>query len=151
MALGMLLKKSGARSRVLCGTDAVRLEFYPSYRAMARAVEKNGVAAPLPMMLFANLLLVACELGFVFAPWPVAAAVALVAAGTSGALARWNGLPVWPALFPPAGMALLAAAMVRSGLLAFFRGGVKWRGTFYSSKVVRAGARLGLVPSGKPD
>jgi cellulose synthase/poly-beta-1,6-N-acetylglucosamine synthase-like glycosyltransferase len=149
MALGMMLKRSGARSKMLHGADAVRLEFYPSYRAMARAVEKNGVAAPFWVMAPTNVLLVWLEAGFLGLPLPFAAAAFALAAGTSLVLGRWSRLPAWPALFPPLGMALLAAAMLRSATLALVRGGVMWRGTFYPTRAVREGNRLGIVPDAK--
>lgn len=145
MALGMMLKRSGARSRIFSGLRSVSLEFYPSFAAMARAVEKNGVAAPFPVMFFANALLVFMEGAFLLGPWPIAAATWGVTAVVSAALGRWCGLPLWPALFAPVGMLLLAVAMMRSALLALVRGGVKWRGTFYPTKVVRAGGRIGFV------
>jgi hypothetical protein len=149
MALGVMLKRSGARSKMLSGADDVRLQFYPSYLAMARAVEKNGVAAPFYVMAPTNLLLVWLEAGFLALPLPFAAAVFALAVGTSFVLGRWSRLPAWPALFPPAGMALLAIAMMRSAVLALVRGGVVWRGTFYATKTVRAGGRIGLVPEAK--
>jgi Glycosyl transferase family 2 len=146
MALGVMLKRSGARSRIFSGLRTVSLEFYPSYGAMARAVEKNGVAAPFGVMVFANAFLVFIESGFLLGPWPPAAAVWGLSVVVSAGLGRWSGLPLWPALFAPVGMLLLAVAMMRSAVLALVRGGVRWRGTFYPTKVVRAGGRIGFTP-----
>jgi cellulose synthase/poly-beta-1,6-N-acetylglucosamine synthase-like glycosyltransferase len=150
-ALGMMLKRSGARPAVLEGRTAVSLEFYPSFRALSRALEKNGASAPFPVNFFGNLLLVILECGLLAglasghpplmllaaAAWAVAAAVTL-------GLCRWLGLSRWPALLPFFGIVLLAGVMIRSGVLALVRGGAVWRGTFYPTAVVRAGQRLKL-------
>ena len=143
-ALGIMLKRAGAAQRVLIGRHAVSLRFYPSFGAMARALEKNGAAAPLPLALLGLGVLVLAELGWVTAlgSW-VGWAVFVLAAGTEFAAARWLGNPRWPALFPGVGMLLLAAVMARSAALAFHRGGVRWRGTYYSAAELRAGRRVG--------
>lgn len=44
--------------------EAVSLEFYPSYRVMARALEKNGAMAPAGVMLLGAALLSTLELGY---------------------------------------------------------------------------------------
>lgn len=149
MALGVMLKRFGARSRVLIGQGTIELAFYPSFWAMARAVEKNGAAAPLPVLVFGNLAVLAAECGFIVGPAPLAFSVGVIAALVSGRLARWLGLPWWPTVFPAFGMALLGGAMIRSGVLATVRGGVRWRDTFYTLKEIRAGHRLGALPSTK--
>jgi hypothetical protein len=149
-ALGVMLKRSGARQALLNGRDAVSLEFYPSVGALTRALEKNGATAPFPVFLFGNLLLVGllCGLlaGFASGEGPLV----LLAAGTwvlggavTFALCRWLGLARAPALVPFAGVLPLAWAMVRSSALALVRGGVLWRGTFYPTSVVHAGQRVG--------
>ncbi|MCI0571976.1 MAG: glycosyltransferase, partial [Myxococcaceae bacterium] len=152
-ALGVMLKRSGARQAVLNGREAVSLEFYPSYRAMVRALEKNGASAPLSALLFGLPLLVALEwapLAGVLSGRPGLIALGLGAWASGGVVTarflRWLGMPRWPALLPPLGVLPLTWAMFRSGVLALVRGGVLWRGTFYPTRVVRAGARLG--PSG---
>lgn len=149
MALGMLMKRHGFASRVLNGRDALSLDFYPSYVALARAVEKNGAAAPFPILVLANVSLVVLETGFLAGP-PAARLVGLVLSLIASLRAcTWLGLPRWPCFIPGAGMALLNAAMVRSAVLCLFRGGVLWRGTLYPTAEVRAGNRLGLTPSAK--
>lgn len=144
LALGQMLKRAGAAQRVLLGKEAVTLRFYPSFEAMARALEKNGATAPLPLTLLALSALVLVELGWVtgLGSW-LGWAVYALAAGTEFAVARWLGNPRWPALLPGVGMLLLAGVLARSAVLAFHRGGVRWRGTHYSTAEVRAGRRLG--------
>lgn len=148
-ALGMLLKHSGARQRCVIAQEAVSLEFYPSYRVMAQALEKNGAQAPAGMILLGLMLMLVLELGYVSALVSSDHRVQLcgliswlVAVGTQLGICRWLRLPRWPAAVPGLGMLPLAVALARSALLAWRRGGVRWRGTFYPTAVVRAGARI---------
>jgi hypothetical protein len=150
VALGVMLKRSGARQAVLNGRSAVSLEFYPSFRALTRALEKNGAAAPFPVLLAGCLLLVTLEMGLLagvasgHGPLMLLGAGAWAVGGVATlSLSRWLGLPRWPALLPFLGVLPLAGVMVRSGLLALVRGGVVWRGTYYPTSVIRAGMRLG--------
>lgn len=148
-ALGMLLKHAGARQRAVIAQEAVSLEFYPSYQAMARALEKNGAMAPAPLILLGLALMLIFELGYVGALFSVDPRAQLLgfvtwllAACTQLGIGRWLRLPRWPAAMPGLGMLPLAVAISRSALLAWKRGGVKWRGTFYPTHLVRAGARI---------
>ena len=145
-ALGLMLKRHGARQRVVIAQEAISLQFYPSYPAMARALEKNGAQLPLVPMIFGLSLLVALEggwlAGLATSWWPLALGVGGLAAVTGMISARWLRNSVGPALFPVVGTVLIAAVMLRSGFLAWRRGGVVWRGTFYSAAAVRAGKRL---------
>ncbi|MBL8957318.1 MAG: glycosyltransferase [Myxococcaceae bacterium] len=149
MALGVMLKRAGFASRVLNGRDHLSLDFYASYGAMARAVEKNGASAPFPVLVLVNVALVACELGFFAGPAPVVLAGFALSSFAALRVSAWLGLPRWPSLVAGAGMVLLGVAMVRSAVLCLVRGGVLWRGTLYPTAEVRAGNRLGVVPSAK--
>lgn len=145
MALGVMLKRGGARQRAVVAREAVSLEFYPSLAAMTRALEKNGASAPMPLVVLGCLLLVVLELGWLAGPsLPAVGLAGAVAALTQLGVCAWLGLPRWPALLPGLGVLPLAWAMIRSSALALVRGGVRWRGTFYPTAVVRAGMRLGV-------
>jgi hypothetical protein len=149
IALGVMLKRCGARQAVLNGRDEVSLEFYPSYGALLRALEKNGASVPFASLFFGSLLLVLLECGplvglFSGHPPLMLLGVATWGLGTALTLAfcRWLGNARWPALVPVLGILPFAWAGTRSGVLALVRGGVLWRGTFYSKAAVRAGLRL---------
>jgi cellulose synthase/poly-beta-1,6-N-acetylglucosamine synthase-like glycosyltransferase len=151
VALGVMLKRSGARQAVLNGRSEVSLEFYPSLRALTRALEKNGASVPFPVLFFGNLFLVVLECGLLAGVLSGHGPLRLLAVGTwavaSGVtlgLSRWLGFPRWPAWIPFLGVLPLAWAMVRSGVLALVRGGVLWRGTYYPTSTVRAGSRMRL-------
>jgi hypothetical protein len=151
MALGVLLKRAGARQRVVMAQGCVSLEFYPSYRAMERALEKNGATAPAGLLLLGLTCVGLVELGYLGALletdslWRFTGlGTWLLAVALQVGLCRWVRLPAWPAVLPGLGILPLATAMARSSLLAWRRGGVTWRGTFYPTAAVRAGSRLRL-------
>jgi hypothetical protein len=147
VALGQMMKASGARCDVLLGHDQVHLEFYPTFGAMMRAVEKNGASAPAPLLLLGGGILLTAELGF-FAGfalggvWPWAAASVLVGSVPLALfVSRWLKTPAGPSVTPWLGAVPFVFVLVRSTLLAVMRGGIVWRGTFYSTKTIAAGRR----------
>jgi hypothetical protein len=60
------------------------------------------------------------------------------ATGMYSISSRVSRLPLWCAAFLPVGAAVVAYAMVRSALVTLIRGGVTWRGTFYSLEELRS-------------
>jgi hypothetical protein len=149
VALGQMLKRSGARCAVANGRGDLALHFYRSLGEMARGMEKGGARWPFPAVCAAMIALLALELG----PWlalatPHGGTRALGAVGValliaaSVAVARWMRHPLLPALVAPLGVVLLAGMMIRASALALARGGVSWRGTFYRTKDLRAGSRF---------
>jgi hypothetical protein len=153
VALAQMLKLSGARTRVVNAAEHVSLQHYTSLRETAHGLEKNACALMgfrLPWLLLFISALLWLELGPFLAllagPAPsvrfLGAAALLAGAGTHLALARWARVRPGPALLFPVGAVLLAAMVVRSGLLGWWRGGVRWRDTFYPLELLRAGSRL---------
>lgn len=155
VALGALLKQSGARCRFYAGREDVHLVFLDSLRAAMRSIDKGG--GLLGFSLFRSLLMaigpVALDLGI-----PVAAIAAggtaaifgldalFLATITHVLLARHLRLPIAGALAWPIGQVLNAALTLRAGLRAWKHQGIYWRDTFYSREVIEAGRRL-QVPS----
>lgn len=155
VGLGLMLHRAGARGGFAAAFHEVNVRWYPSVGALVRGLEKNLFAGARYSLtrLFAGLLGIAALL-----PAPVAALVirgvpGLWSAGAAAALSliavalvlkiRYR-LPLLPALLSPAGTAVLAAAMLRSGILCSLRGGIVWRGTFYPLRDLRRGQRLTL-------
>ena len=80
----------------------------------------------------------------VAAPWVhplgwVAFAGALSAIVPGLALARRDGAPRAAALLVPLARVLLPLALLRSTVLTLVRGGIRWRGTHYPLRALRAG------------
>ncbi len=154
VALGLMLKRWGARAAVAHGAGHVSLSWYASIAEMARGLEKNSFAflgCSLPRVLVAVAVMLALDAA------PMAAiamgrppalvllgAVALVAGlTTAGLAARWARRGVLAALLYPVGTLLLAGIILRAGVLGAMRGGVYWRGRFHSVEELRAGSRIG--------
>ena len=153
IALGQMLKRSGARASVARGDGAVSLDFYRSAGELIRGIEKNGFAtlgsfnyAQLAAMVLGFLVIECAPLGAVAAfghPLVQVSGLAILALalGLCAWTARLYGRRMAPALLYPVGLALLMAGEVRSGWLAARQGGVTWRGTLYPLDQLRAGMR----------
>jgi hypothetical protein len=165
VALGQMLKHSGARSVAVNGRRAVSLQFYESVPHMARHVEKAaGLAAVGPLMLFASSItlwvlevssFLALAVALAYSAWAVAATAAglsLAAMGISALAAHTMAQPLLPALLIPLGATVSTALTARAAVLAQLRGGIYWRGTFHSLEQLRGGARfkLGAVGGAPP-
>lgn len=154
VALGLLLKRSGARCGVIHAAGAISLPLYPTLADLARSMEKSGFAI-LGRYSFARTAATALISPLIelaplaallsFGPgWLLALGVVTWAtAFGAGRLAdRWLGRPLRDTLLAPAGSLLLAGLILRSGWIGWRRGGIRWRGTFYPAERLRAGMRV---------
>ncbi|MBI3203596.1 MAG: glycosyltransferase [Myxococcales bacterium] len=155
VALGQMMKRHGARSAVLDGSDGVRLHFYRSLGEMMRGLEKNGyavfgglrplrLAAMVTVMVGLELVpLIALAVGS--PSLRIAGAVMVATLALCQALvARAGRRPLSSALIPAVGVTTLVVFAVRSAILVHARGGVVWRGTLYPLAELRAGRRFEL-------
>jgi glycosyltransferase involved in cell wall biosynthesis len=149
VALGVLLKRHGARQSVAQGTGMVKVLFYPSLKAAAIGSERPVFTDlgnfSLARLLLTGVALLAMELspfaGFLPAriPWLAwfAAGFSLLAFSTSFVTARWWHRPFLPSFCYPLGSLLHDWFIIRAGVLGWRRGGVYWRGTFYRTELLR--------------
>jgi len=141
MKLGKIIKKDGFRQGMLLGRGMMHVEWYPSVMEAVRGLEKNAYAgldySPLKLVgasLAAFLLFVWPFVALFFPSLPgrplyLAALILLCAIYLYSA--RIHALPAkYLAGFPPATI-LLIYILWRSAVLAYWRGGVVWRDTFY--------------------
>lgn len=153
LGLGMMLKRSGARSALVNGTGLVGLYWYRSLAQMASGAEKAFASVArcrIWRLLAACGLLAAWELAPVVALIPLGhwglrlAGLAMIAAGTISVvvLHRWANRPILPGLCAPLALPVNVALLLRAGWLGLIRGGVLWRGTLYPSKILREGSRV---------
>jgi hypothetical protein len=152
LALGQMLKASGARSAVVNGRGLVILTYHRSLGEMARSSEK--AAALFDYRLWPALCwtvsLTALELGpflaALLAPVPLARAVGLLGAalllGSTAWMCRFAGQPLLPALLLPLGVVVNAVLLLRAALLSKLRGGLLWRTTLYRPEELRPGRRV---------
>lgn len=156
VGLGLLLHRNKAKSRVLATLEDVSLDWYESIGQMFGGLEKNlfGPGAHYSVVRMAAIVgfiwalvpapLVALLFGGTLHLWifgVIALSACLVAAVAGAAKFRQRLLP---SLFIPAGQLLISLMMLRSGVLCLLRGGIVWRGTWYSIKDLRAGQRVRL-------
>ncbi len=155
VALGAMMKRSGARCDFADGRGIARVSIYDDLGGFFRGVEKNGgalVHAPLAGVVgfvvlaayFETAPLLALASGVGWARW-MGAASGLVATLSAVASLRRNTGMVLPALLWPVGSALLGAAILRSAWLLHRRGGVVWRDTFYPREQLLEGQRFRIV------
>ena len=165
VALGKLMKESGAACRVLRGIEHVTVEWYTSLGALAHGFEKNSfvmLGGRLRRVILAVAVVTWCEL----APW-IAVIAGLVVGGplvwlaVVGGLALLAGLAAntgmavkgrmaWlPAVCSPVGTALFAWVLLRAGWIGRRAGAVTWRGTSYPLELLRENQFLLRKPGDK--
>ena len=157
MALGLLMKRSGARCGVIAAFGYLGLVWYRSIGEMARGSERGWATVlgfSFARAIVVALVMAGLELGPFLALVPLATeefrmigygGIAVTAAylATVFQASRWAG---WRRLLPglagPLTAPLMAAMVLRSAWLGRRRGGVVWRGTLYTDDQLRAGSRI---------
>lgn len=164
VALGKLMKDSGARCGLASGRDMVSVEWYGTVGALARGLEKNSFVM-LGCSLWQAIAAVAVLVWLELAPWVALAwphllgpeaqlpgvssgfvqglgLAAIVVGGlTNAGMALSGRLAPLPAIASPIGTGILGWVLLRAAVIGVRQGGVQWRGTFYPSAALRAGRR----------
>lgn len=140
--LGRLIKTTGGRQDCLLGHHAISVKWYGSVAALVHGLEKNIFPfcqySIFRVMAFSTLIIIFRIwplLAILFCQGPVAAlnlflvtiqlGVAIAAASRSGLLVRHV---IWFPLSPFIGLYILWNSTTKT----LYRGGIIWRGTFYS-------------------
>lgn len=141
MALGKILKESGARQTFAKHEDRVTVRWHAGVRGLIRGVEKNAFpAARYNVFLGATApwLMLAVGWAPVFGLFLPGAApkIAAIAAWAGvlisyGEVARAARIRLWQAALMPVGVTLFVYAFLRSMAITLGQGGVRWRDTFY--------------------
>ncbi len=147
MLLGKVLKRAGARQDAVYGIEQVVVPWYRSVRELTLGLEKNafaGLGYSVTMviggclgLLGMNLLpfvALAIEDGAARWAWGTSCAVLVIMAGGSAGHA---GLPRYTGLLLPFTALLQAWIIVRATALTLYRGGIRWRDTFYPLAALR--------------
>ena len=141
MALGKILKRSGARQQLAKHSGLLATRWHRGVRGLVRGIEKNAFgaarysapfmsAATAGLLYFAAmpyagwLLPGAAVRAFTLLAWAGVFLTYQAGSGTAG-IRWWHGLLLLP------GALLYNYAMARSMVLALRRGGIRWRDTFY--------------------
>jgi glycosyltransferase involved in cell wall biosynthesis len=145
--LGLLLHRAGRRTRVFFAPDDVDADWSPGMVAMVRDLEKNHFAMAgyrlTPVLLMSALFLLFWGAALV-GPWTglpagLAAGAGLLALTVPACrMAALLGLPVRAGLLVPLLLPVMPVCLLRSAALTLWRGGVRWRDTFYPLATLRA-------------
>ncbi len=149
--LGRNLKLAGARQACAVVGPMVHVEWYPNLPAAIRGLEKNTLAA---VNWSLALLIVGALAQILMVAWPflavlltdgavlwLNAAVLLLIVSSHAALLADTSLPRWTSLALPIGVLLVVYTYLRAAWLTYRRGGIEWRGTFYSLAELRRAER----------
>ena len=142
MMFGELIKQHGFRQRCVFGRDLLRLRWVIGVMGMVRGLTKNffailrfnvafAVVAICGVLLINTGPFVGIWLAHGWARAGYAAALLAIAAMYRGMATR-SDIPAWYFFLHPVGTLLFAFAMLRSVVVTLARGGIVWRGTFYS-------------------
>lgn len=155
--LAYLMRRAGAKMGAVSGLNEIKIEWYPSLRSFLRGLEKNGFAfmqySWLVLLVFLSGML-SVFFGFSVAPVlsgsPTVmvfclASLTLYLAVIQHQLRQIIHTHPFTVLLFPVSFLLLAAIVVRSAILASWRGGIDWRGTFYKLSDLRREQRMKLM------
>jgi glycosyltransferase involved in cell wall biosynthesis len=154
VALGQVLKQSGARQSLVNGRGHVSVYFYTSLRAMAVGADRPTYTT-IGNFSFWRLFVIGWVFLFLelspylaFLPWNLPGLSIL---GTAMVFLSfllnlltnlWFRRPVWTSFFTWLGAFFVAFEFWRAGFLGAFRKGVYWRGTFYPNEILKKGKRF---------
>jgi len=141
MALGKILKESGARQTFAKHDDLATVRWHAGVRGLIRGVEKNAFpAARYNVLLGATAPWLMLAVGWApvfgfFLPGAVPKVAAIAAwigvLISYGEVSRGAKIHLWQAALMPVGVTLFVYAFLRSMVVTLAQGGVRWRDTFY--------------------
>ena len=148
--LGRLVKLAGGRQVFAGGIGAIRVRWYSTVGELARGLRKNtfaGLNYSLPLAIGATVIQLAVNVWpfvalFVTsgAVWWLNFGVALILIAMYLAVARASGERLWLAIGYPIAALIFVCIAAMAIWLTVSRGGIEWRGTFYSIDELRENA-----------
>lgn len=156
--LGMRLKRSGARQRIMSGAGMAWVEWYPSLKAAIQGLEKNSFAVAdysLPKAVaMAGSLLALDSLPYLLvwfahgpARWLLLATILTQFVAFVYTNSKATDLHPAHFLLSPLAALTFTWTFVRATWLTYQRGGIVWRGTLYPLTLLRSQTGLeGLAP-----
>lgn len=146
--LGRRVKALGLRQRVAFGRDLVRIHWASGALGIVGVLTKNLFAVfrfRLLLLLFSAFWLLWFAAGpFAGLCFPATRVPSVLAVAAMAYLYRvaskYNGVASWAVALAPFSALLLTYSLLRSAFMALRFGGVRWRGTFYAMRELRAQA-----------
>jgi hypothetical protein len=146
--LGLLVRRAGGRSRVYFAPRDADADWCPDALGLVRGLEKNHFAMTgyrLVPVVAGVVVMGLFWAGAVVGPWTGTAAgtaaglgLASLAVPAAAAAVRLRS-SVGAALLVPLVLPMLGVSLVNSAARTLWRGGVRWRDTFYPLSALRAG------------
>jgi len=146
--LGKVIKRAGFRQDAAYAPEFLAVEWYSSIGEVIRGLEKNafsGADYNIPLVLAGALVHIVCSVWpfvaiFMLSGWTQVTyiATALLIMLTVSDCARFHHSRSWYAIGYPLTAALFVYILLRTMLLNIFQGGIRWRGTFYPLKELKA-------------
>lgn len=151
MMLGRALKRSGARQMAAFGTDLIRVRWVEGLAGVWEALRKNayrGVNYSTAALIASTVMILIVDLAPVaglFCPDPAVRTMSAVCLGLIALIYALGALHTawapWCAPAHPLAGTLFVIILWRSAICAWIEGGVRWRGTLYPLKDLRAQLR----------
>ncbi len=154
VALGMMLKNEGARSCLLSGRNRVLVQWFRNLKEMAISSERATWTSlgnfSFFRIIIVFVILAALELapfiifltGFKNGLWLTGFLLIIISYLSTGLFYHWWGDFSFSVLLWPVGVFFMVGMAVRAGYLGMKRKGIYWRGTFYSTELLRNGKRM---------
>jgi hypothetical protein len=148
------MKQAGAKCSLLNARHHVSLNFYRSFAELRNSHEKGGFAIIGRYRLGRMIAFGLASIFFDFLPFlgflpvgvtwlPLAGLAALLMRIAVLAVFVYEiGRPILSAILFPIGSLINNLLLMRSGFVGWRNGGIRWRGTFYSTDTLRTGQRV---------
>lgn len=148
IGLAILCHQAGGNGGLLFACDAVSLEYYSSYGAMLKGLEKNTFAFSqysVIRSLIENLTIMITPVGAFLVPLvtgntttaATAVATLIICCFVQVSAMARHGVRLELTPFFPLGIFLTGVAGLRSMIQTARQGGIKWRGTFYEASQLK--------------
>ena len=152
--IAMVVKQAGAKCDALGGLGEIELEWYPTFAAYAKGLEKNSFGIfeySLTGVIIYVIIHALLFFGFSLAPFLAhslalaifdLAAVAVFIGTTYHLLKKVMPFSAWIAVIVPFMYLVNPLIALRAAILFTWRGGIYWRGTFYSRAALIANQKF---------
>jgi glycosyltransferase involved in cell wall biosynthesis len=148
LKLGQVIKQNGHKQRFLSGVNQLWVEWYPSLNEAIRGLEKNtfaGLHYSLTVTVLAISSILISHFLPIFTLFSADQTVQLMSAlflmifltlyGLT--IVKMSSYSLWKLAVYPITTTIFLYSTIRAVALTYIKGGIEWRGTFYSLKELR--------------
>jgi glycosyltransferase involved in cell wall biosynthesis len=148
LKLGQAIKQNGYKQRFLSGVNQLWVEWYPSLKEAIKGLEKNTFAGfnySLAVTVFAITSILISHFLPIFTLFSSDHKVQLLSAlflvifltlyGVT--IVKMTSYSLWKLAIYPITTTIFLYSTIRAVALTYIKGGIEWRGTFYSLKELR--------------